>query len=192
MYRPSQPQNAAETFPLPGNREPSCGWAGTPSPSPAFLTATGSQRDPPPRLSPPHCHGIPEGPPPQAQPSPSQWDIRQRQTPSPVSAFPIKVGYQADPLPSLSSPSHCGIPEGPPPQAQPSPSQWDIRGTPSPTSTLPITVGSQRDPFPRLRAPFPHRSTPWLPAYWWMACRNFLWCFRTLAWSIFFSSLVCL
>lgn len=28
--------------------------------------------------------------------------------------------------------------------------------------------------------------------HWWMACRNFLWCFLTLAWSIFFSSFVCL
>lgn len=173
LQRPSHYQGM-ESHPVDG--------LGPPPPNPAFLTATGSQRDPPPRLSPPHCHGIPEGPPsprlslphrsgisdkdkppPQSQPSPSKWDIRQ--TPSPVSALP---------------------------QAQPSPSQWDIRGTPSPTSALPITVGSHRDPFPRLRAPFPHRSTPWLPAYWWMACRNFLWCFRTLAWSIFFSSLVCL
>lgn len=37
----------------------------------------------------------------------------------------------------------------------------------------------------------------WRPAapahtHWWIACRNFLWCFRTLAWSIFFSSFVCL
>lgn len=160
MYRPSQTQNAAETFPLPGNGEPSCGWAGTPSPSPAFLTATGSQRDPPPRLSPPHCHGIPEGPPP------------------PGSAFPIAVGYQTktNPLPSLSLPHQSGISGRPPPQSQLSQSLWDPRGTPSP--------GSEPPP--------PHRSTPWLPAYWWMACRNFLWCFRTLAWSIFFSSLVCL
>lgn len=28
--------------------------------------------------------------------------------------------------------------------------------------------------------------------HWWIAWRNFLWCFLTLAWSIFFSSFVCL
>lgn len=28
--------------------------------------------------------------------------------------------------------------------------------------------------------------------YWWMAWRNLRWCFRTLAWSIFFTSFVCL
>lgn len=30
------------------------------------------------------------------------------------------------------------------------------------------------------------------PRSWWIAWRNFLWCFLTLAWSIFFSSFVCL
>lgn len=35
------------------------------------------------------------------------------------------------------------------------------------------------------------RLPPW-HTHWWIACRNFLWCFLTLAWSIFFSSFVCL
>lgn len=51
-----------------------------------------------------------------------------------------------------------------------------------------IPAGDRILVYLELSLPPAHRTA----SYWWMACRNFLWCFLTLAWSIFFSSLVCL
>lgn len=50
---------------------------------------------------------------------------------------------------------------------------------------------AQVSPAPRVRRCWP-RPAGAPPTHWWMACRNLRWCFLTLAWSIFFSSFVCL